>query len=137
MTRLTSLQIHNLMWIGDSPNGRRESPLGRDMVVLRNRNMIESKDGIWRLSHLGRLAVHGFTSCPAIGKCIAKHTFDYDAKKAPPRTPLSKALERLVFDSQGMLDGVQLHPDLFDEETVEALEGSLRSAKHFLSQEGA
>jgi hypothetical protein len=106
----------------------------RGMIKWNPRPSQAEASGRWQLEDHGRLAIHGLTDCEAPG-CVAKHSFSYAEK--PKRNHLARALKTLIFDAQGMLDGVQLHPDLFDEEVIEALEGSLLSANRILDLEGA
>jgi hypothetical protein len=144
--RITPEQIHDLMEIGDGIdvgdfNAEHRRRRG-DLADLQRKGMIEwnqrpsqaEAGGRWQLLDHGRLAIHGLTSCEAPG-CVAKHSFDYVEK--PKRKQIARALKSLIFNAQGMLDGVQLHPDLFDEEVIEALEGSLLSANRILDLEGA
>lgn len=144
--RITPDQIHDLMEIGDgidvgdfnAEHRRRRI----DLADLQRKGMIEwnqrpsqaEASGRWELLDHGRLAIHGLTVCEARG-CVAKHSFNYVER--PKRKQISRALISLIFDAQGMLDGVKLHPDLFDEEVIEALEGSLLSASRIVDLEGA
>ena len=134
--RLTPAQIHDLLWIGDSPSGQEEHPRNRDLVKLRGRNLIDWTDGRWYLLPHGRLAIHGLTECPHVGKCCAKHTFDY-SEKAPPTTE-GEALQTLIDTSQGLLDALETtpHEDEREDNVIEVQE-AIASAKAALSQEGA
>ncbi len=137
--RLTPQQNHVLMEIAD---GHDLGHADADLAVLQSRGMSQwnprpsqaEASGRWQLTDHGRLAIHGLTDCEAPG-CVAKHSFNYVEK--PKRDHLARAMKSLIFDAQGMLDGVQLHPDLFDEEVIEALEGSLLSANRVLDLEEA
>lgn len=137
LEKLTPIQIHDLLWLGDSPTGRNEHPRHRALQTLLKRNMAIWKSGTWRLTQFGRLAIHGLTECPAVGKCIAKHTFDYSEREGP-RMPLARELETLINVSQGLLDALENVPwaDEREDNVIEVQE-ALGSAKVALSREEA
>lgn len=134
--QLTPIQIHDLLWIGDSPTGRNEHPRHRALSKLRNRNLVLWNSGTWLLTDHGRRVIHGLTSCPAVGKCIAKHTFDYS--EAPKRMPLARELETLLKNSQGLLDALETtpHEDEREDNVIEVQE-AIASAKAALNREEA
>ncbi len=139
--RLTPMQIHDLMEIGDGvatpglAEFTKEKGLqALGMIAWNPRPSQAEASGRWQLTDHGRLAIHGLTYCEAAG-CESRHSFNYVER--PKRKQITRTLISLIFDAQGMLDGVKLHPDLFDEEVIEALEGSLLSASRIVDLEGA
>lgn len=83
--KMTANQMHDLMYVADSDEGRVEGAKDRALNALRDRGLLARRTlpakgrhgkAVWTITDDGRTVIADLTECKAVG-CASRHTFGY------------------------------------------------------------